>query len=188
VIYNSDHFLAMGFFRSNKTSKVVPTTSQADPTSSSRASPLQVASTSQRASEQDELAASSVPLHVLCSSCRDFARDWDVLTYLQSSAVTPVSTWPYSRICSVEHLLRANTSCHLCLFILANIRHASNLNVENKKQFSVYLQPRTKDGRVDHIAAVIAANIQETAKKPEFALYTLGTFDSEFLFARLRCQ
>jgi hypothetical protein len=170
----------MGFFRSNKTSKVVPATSQADPTSSSRASPLQVTSTSQRASEQDELAASSVPLHVLCSSCRDFARDWDVLTHLQSSAVTPVSTWPDSRLCSVEHILRGNISCHLCLFILANIRHSTKINVENKKAFSIYLQPSTKDGRVHHIAAVIAANIQETAKNPGFALYTLGTLGSEF--------
>ena len=178
----------MGFFCSNKTSKVVPTTSQVDPKSSSRASRLQVASTAQRASERDEIPASSVPLHVLCSTCQAFARNWDVLTQLQSSAVTPVFTWSDSRLCSVEHIVRGSTSCHLCLFILASIRSSTTLNVENRKHHGIYLQPVPKDGRGHYIAAVIAADLQETTRTHGFAHFTLGTIDSKFLFAKLGCQ
>lgn len=117
-----------------------------------------------------------VPLHQLCEKCETFCKEWKFLDYLTHPGGDSNQTWPYaSFLCSGEHLINTQSSCHLCKMIL---RWALPLRLRKQK-------PAPSSGNV-YLGADIHKESQFLNVFFQKTLPTEG--DSEGCFASFRLK
>jgi hypothetical protein len=125
-----------------------------------------------------ESSVETVLLHGLCEGCEEFFQRWDILHWLEQQESTPATTWPVSRLCNVAHLVKHNTSCHLCRFLLASLQRSITFGDTHDLDLNVYLHPQENEDNVDQLvhARVAKETLLDDTGKTFLAAFALKKY------------
>ena len=147
---------------------------------SGKAPPL--TSSSRPSSTPSSTGKASVPLHNLCERCRKFSNECSALNWLQRPRGQPVSSWPFSRLCTVTQLTQSAPSCHFCKMMFAELQHGAALGIRPAGEEGVYACPQTERRGTELLLRmrVVKGEMRSAEDGRSFAMFKFQTFDSEF--------
>jgi hypothetical protein len=113
----------------------------------------------------------SVKLHTLCQNCSGFCRQWKLLDSLQGANSPRSPEWPVSKLCTIEHLVAHQDTCHLCKLLSTSLEPSVNSPKSRGKQLHVFLHPQRRESGQDQVlrASVADKTPQDDDKDANFS-------------------
>lgn len=129
-----------------------------------------------------ESTGEAIALHTLCSSCRKFTWEWDVLDHMPQIQIQESYTWQPILLYSARSWLLNQGSCHLCTLMHRVLAHYAP-QYEQDENFKVYLdtRKRTESSVRIEVVAWSAENTQDKGRR-HCANFELGLYDRKSCF------